>query len=392
MYETNKVADAIMWGKFDEARELLKAGETLSGNHVQNNKRQIFTCILRGKAFDLIDVLIENGLIETDVYEYDDFDKSFFKTIAAELTNDDDSINFFKNFLEKIQNKNDEVKDQTLLGYCLTAGADPIVIKCLIDAGCDVNYKNNSEGNFIHLVVRENMLNKQRGAAYINLLISEGVNINDKDIIAESPLMIATKGHQKEYMEILLQNGADANEQDKDGNSPFFIAIVYQQDLEIYRLLKEYATPDFDIANKNGDYMFPLYIKGLGYSDFVLLKEMLNDGADLYQSCLEYSVQKSGIDWIAEKPAELLKAVLSTDAISVNKQDDAGNTILHKVCAFDVRYEPESAREIYQKVKLLLAAGADAQITNDKDQTVLMLAQTDNLKIKTVELLMQQKL
>ncbi len=48
------------------------------------------------------------------------------------------------------------------------------------------------------------------------------------------------------------------------------------------------------------------------------------------------------------------------------------------------------AKETYRKVKLLLDHGADISITNDKDETALILASADNLKIKTVELLMKQ--
>jgi ankyrin repeat protein len=47
------------------------------------------------------------------------------------------------------------------------------------------------------------------------------------------------------------------------------------------------------------------------------------------------------------------------------------------------------AKETYRKAKLLLEQGADISITNDKDETALMLASGDNLKIKTVELLMK---
>ncbi|MOA66374.1 hypothetical protein D3C78_1931100 [compost metagenome] len=54
-----------------------------------------------------------------------------------------------------------------------------------------------------------------------------------------------------------------------------------------------------------------------------------------------------------------------------------------------MNYDAEAAKEIYRKVKLLLENGADKEITNDKDETALALASTDNLKVKTVELLMK---
>jgi ankyrin repeat protein len=42
-------------------------------------------------------------------------------------------------------------------------------------------------------------------------------------------------------------------------------------------------------------------------------------------------------------------------------------------------------------VKVLLEAGADVSLLNDKEETALMLAEKDNLKVKTVELLLQHK-
>jgi ankyrin repeat protein len=65
--------------------------------------------------------------------------------------------------------------------------------------------------------------------------------------------------------------------------------------------------------------------------------------------------------------------------------------LLHQVCAFNVNYDQEVARQLYQKVKLLIEAGADPNATNDRDQTPMMLAAQDNLKVKTVELLLKHK-
>lgn len=393
MSEQNKLAEAILYGKIDEARLLLNTGEKLSGQYFENNKGQIFSSILRSKAFDLVDTLVKNGTIETDVYEYDSFDKSFFKTIATELKGDDESISFLKEFMQKIENKNDEVKDQTLLGYCLQQSADPTIIKCLIEEGLDVRYKNNAERNFIYEVVNTRMQNTQKALAYLELLIAEGLDVNEKDIVGETPLMAAVKDRKKECLDLLLQNGADANEQDKKGNTAFYLAVNWQQDFELYKMLKQYASPDFDLENNDGERILPAFIKGVGTSEnqITFLLEMLNDGADIYQTGLYYSAPKSGADWLTEKPAAVLKAVLENGNIDVDRKDDAGDTVLHKVCAFNVNYDAEAAKGIYQKVKLLLAAGADASAVNDKDETPLILAQTDNLKIKTVELLMQQK-
>lgn len=388
------VAEAIMRGKISEARERLQNGEPLSGQYAENNKSQIISSILREKAFDLVDVLIENDLIQTDIYEYDNFDRSVFKNIAMNLKGDEKSLSFLRSFLKKVQNKNDEVNDTTVLQYCMEEAAEPTIIQCLIEEGCDAQYKNNADKNLLHSVLNKGMLDETKGKAYIEILLSNQVDVNHRNVVGTTPLMLAIQRGKKNYLDLLLQNGADANEQDNKGNSAFYYAVVEQQNKAVYDKLKEYASPGFDNANKEGEHILTGYLRmmhGSSPDTISLLLQMLEDGADIYQTSPYYHAPKSGTDWLAEKAPEILKAVLATGAIDINRQDDQGNTLLHKVCAYNVNYEQEVARKLYQKVKLLLEAGADTSITNDKEETPVMLAAKDNLKVKTVDILMQHQ-
>ena len=106
MTSETAVAQAIMRGNMDEARERLKNGEPLSGQYAENNKSQIINSIFRAKAFDLIDRLIEHGLIQTDVYEFDTLDRSVFRNIALSLKGDEGSLVFLRDFMKKVRNRN----------------------------------------------------------------------------------------------------------------------------------------------------------------------------------------------------------------------------------------------------------------------------------------------
>jgi ankyrin repeat protein len=392
--ESAAVAEAIMRGNMNEARERLQNGEPLAGRYAENNRSQIINSIFRAKAFDLIDNLIEHGLIQTDVYEYDSLDRSVFKNIAMSLQGDEDSLNFLKDFTKKIQNKNDEVRDMTVLQFCIEEAADPAIIQCLIEEGFDPQYKNNAHMNLLHAVVNKGMLDETKGKTYIEILLSNGVDVNHRNVVGTTPLMLAVQRARKNYLDLLLQGGADPNEQDNKGNSSFYFAVVDQQNRSVYEKLKEYASPNFDNENKDGEYILTGYLRmanGSSPDVIGLLTQMLEDGADIYQASPYYSVPKSGVDWLAEKTPELLKAVLDNGSIEIDRQDDHGNTLLHKICAFNVNYEQEAAKRTYQKVKLLLQAGADPGIVNDKEETPMTLAAKDNLKAKTVDLLMQTK-
>ena len=390
MSTENDAAEAIMGSRWEQARELLHNGAPLSGRYVENNKGQIINSIFRSRAFDLVDKLIENGVIETDVYEYDSFDRSVFKNIVQSLGTDEASLQFLKDFLKKIKHPNADVRDQTILGFCMEEGANPLLVSCLIAEGCDPQYKNNADMNLLHAVAGKPMLDGAKGAAYIGLLLDQGVDVHARNVEGTTPLMVAVKRNRPEYLTPLLQAGADPNEADNKGETAFYQAVVHGQSLALYNKLREYVTPDFEKANRDGDFILPGYLRMSGGSSADLLLQLIADGADLYQASPYYNQPKSGVDWLAEKSPDLLKVVLASGVIDPDRQDDAGNTLLHKVCAFNVNYEQEAAKRTYQKVKLLLEAGATPDITNNNEETPLILASKDNLKARTVELLMER--
>jgi len=392
MYTPNKAAEAILDGHFEAAKALLDSGESLSGQYVANNKSQLFSSIIRHKAFDLVPSLVKAGLIGMDIYEYDSFDRTFFADVAQQMKADDASIAFLQDFLQQVDNKNDEIKDQTLLGYFLDKGADPAVIRCLIDAGCDARYKNNAERNFIFQVVNRQMLPEEQGIAYLDVLLKAGAEVNEKDIIGTTPLMAAVHHRKTAYASWLLQHGANPSEQDQKGNTAFYYAAAQQMDSEMLELLCTYGTPDFGLKNKEGATIVSEFMRMMqgSQSDLQLLDVLLKAGADLTQTAHYYGQPKSGVDWLAEKKVEVLQFVLAAHAIDMHAQDNKGNTILHQVCGYNINFDAALARDLYKKVKLLLEAGADPLMTNDEDQTPLQLAQQDNLKIKTVELLMSR--
>ncbi|GGE43743.1 ankyrin repeat protein [Pedobacter psychrotolerans] len=381
----------LMQGHYDQALPLLQSGEKLSKDLPEHQKSQILERLFSNEQYELLNQLVDSKWIETDVYEFDSFDKSIFGKIIWNLKNDDKAISFFQDFISKFENINDEVEAKTLLGYFLEKGASVEKIKILIDAGCDINFTNNAEENFIHQVIRTNLMKPQLSISYLELLINEGLDVNAANIVKKTPLIAAIEFNKPEYLDILLQNGANPNDLDQDGNSAIYYAVAHKQDLNIYLKLRDFGSPDFDTVNKNGVTTLFEYLRMMYVSDknLELLRNLISDGADIYQASIYYSKEKTPVDLIAEKQPEVLQAILDSGNLDVNRQDDHGNTLLHKVCAFNVNFEAEKAKETYKKVKMLLENGADTTISNDEDKTPLMLASDDNLKIKTVELLMK---
>lgn len=380
-------------GKFSEVLDQIANGEKLPKTLNEYSKSSIFDRLFQQKQFEIIQLFLENGVIETDVYEFDSFDKSIFQSVTRGLQTDDESLAFFREFISKFDNINDEVGAKTLLGYFFEKGASLESIKILVEAGCDVNFKNNAEENFLQQVIKTNLMKPELSLSYLEFLIGEGLDVNAQDIVQKTPLITAIEFNRNEYIDLLLQNGANPNHADKNGNTAFFYAVAHKLDVRLYDLLRNYDMPQLDILNKDQvtvlfEYMRMMY--DTSEKSLELLRKLIEDGADIYQTSSYYSRDVTPIDLVAEKKPEVLQALLDIGISDINRQDDSGNTLLHKVCAYNVNYDAEKAKEMYRKVKLLLENGADVSITNDKDQKALDLASDDNLKIKTVELLMKQ--
>lgn len=379
--------------QFDQALELLKNGEKLPKNLDDFKKNQIFDKLFRDKQFEILFLFLKDKTIETDIYEFDSFDRSIFKSMLYYLPKDQDATEFFNNFISKFDNLNDEVNAKTLLGFFFEKGASLEFIKTLVEAGCDVNFLNNADENYLQQVIKTNLMKPELSLSYLEFLVNEGLDVNHPNIVKKTPLINAIDLNRNGYVNFLLQNGANPNELDKDGNSAFFYAVAHKLDLDLYKQLRDFTTPELDVLNR--DQVSPMFeysrmMSGRSDREIKLLVQMIEDGGDLYHPSQYYSRDKTPLDQIAEKPAEILEAVLETGKVEINRQDNNGNTLLHKVCAFNVNYDANQAKETYRKVKLLLENGSDLSITNDEDKTALMLASDDNLKIKTVELLMKK--
>ena len=388
----DELIEAIQKQKIDDARELLKSEDNIPNNLESFKNVPVFDILLRTRAFDIINLFIDKGLIETDVYEYDTLERSFFDTAFRILGNDAGDVAFIEELLTKLSNVNDAVSNKTLLGLALEQKADPAIIKALIEGGCDVNTVNNAENTYLHQVANNYIPDANLVTAYAQLLIDNGTDVNAANIVAETPLMLAISRNKQELAALLLENGAGANEQNKEGKTPYYMVTVEHLSLPFYELLKKYESPDFDRKTKDGIAFFYEFLKRTNASSPStdnLIKAMIEDGADIFQTSTHYGIEKTAFDVLAEKPAGVFELVLKAAGPDISQTDNDGNTLLHKVAAYDVNYDQNAARDTYKKMKMLLELGADASATNNKDETALMLASADNLKSKTVELLLQ---
>ncbi|MFV0477670.1 MAG: ankyrin repeat domain-containing protein [Parahaliea sp.] len=383
---------AIQSRNFDQARKLITEGERLPKNLLSYQKKAIFDALVRGKAFDIVDLLIEEGTIESDLYEYDDFSESFFKSLIDHLDDDQASLDFLQYFLGRVDNINDEVGGVTFLELALLQEVNINIFQVMVDSGCQVDIVKSSNDNLIHKIIRQRSRQPEKALACLQLLFDKGVDINQGNINGDTPLHCAVREDRGIYLKWLLENGADANVCNDKGESAFSIAITHSASPSLYAVLCGYDSPDFGQSIQGRP---PLLFEALkmmsdqNESSLHFFRQLLEDGADLYQVGSDiYGNEIDATDALVVREAGFLKVALDSDRLDVNQKDNQGNTLLHKFCQRETLHEERRAREVYRAVKYLLAAGADANAVNDREETPLMIASNDDLKVKTVQLLL----
>ncbi len=376
---------------FETATQLLDNGEGIPPNLDIYALGRIFDQLIRHKQYDLLLALSKKGFVPNDIYEFDRFSHSIYADIFRVNEPDEALLSMLSQLLSAADNVQDEVEGETLLSYAIHQGAHPEVIKTLIDAGLDVGIRNNSDETLIHKLTRYSRTAVERQLDYLDLLIAEGIDVNATNVVKKTALHMAIENNKPQLLDRLLQEGANPNEQDAEGNSAYFYAIAHKLDLNLYRQLAAYEPMDFEQRNKEGVGAFHEYLRMLTASyetNPELLVQLLADGADLNSKSPYYSVPKSGWQWVVVKDPVVLEEALKACAHDVNEMDEQGNTLLHYVCAIDCNYDQNVAKNIYRKVKTLLNHGADPALINNKEESALQLASNDNLKVKTVELLL----
>jgi ankyrin repeat protein len=85
----------------------------------------------------------------------------------------------------------------------------------------------------------------------ITFLIENGANVNDKDQIGQTPLIVATQHGCKKLVEILIGAGADIHERNEFGQSAIITAAQENQ-LEIARFLID-SGANVNISDAEGE-------------------------------------------------------------------------------------------------------------------------------------------
>lgn len=390
--------EAIDSRQFDTAEQLIRAGADLLQSPFQFKLSDAFPRIIQHSAYSVLKALVENGHIELDIFDYDSFRDTLFEALVLHGKTSPEALDFLNGFIPDVENLNDSLEDATWLGLALQTGAEPEIVRTLIEQGCDLQILNNADENlFFDLLasthVRLQRLDRRR--ELFQVLIDAGLDINRPNKVGNTVLHLAVRNQHWELVNELLDQGADPNLANQKGETAYSICILdFQDSAHCAEMMERYPL---DLHAERGkektllyEWLTRLYASSLGEQESYFLQVMLENGADPNaENTNDYGETETVWDVVVAKSYEFFEAFVDAFDPDVNQQDNNGNTLLHQVCAYDINFDQNQGKDTYRKAKKLLKMGADPSIRNTQDETAADIAGKDSLKEKTVLLLVR---
>lgn len=243
-----------------------------------------------------------------------------------------------------------DTKTQMIFEELLNHSADLVLIKTLIEAGANLDYKeivmiNNRALNLnvVHCALFKNNIEA------IKLFINAGANINSRDDHGNTPLIYAVKKENIEIVKYLIASGANVNIENNLKETPIFYALQPSRTEILKLLIKAKAN----LNHQNEDGFTPLH-KATEYDLDYIVELLIKKGAnpDIKSKLGLTPLHLAALDEFCDVAYTLLWYGANTDI-----QDYEGDTPLH--------IAHDNCSEI--TIQHLLDFESDITIKNNKD-------------------------
>jgi ankyrin repeat protein len=136
-----------------------------------------------------------------------------------------------------VHEKDENIYSRPSLICIATENGRSDIVDLLLSKGAFVNDKDNIDRSPLYIALCNGH------DEVVEILISNGAVLNDKDNNLWSPLQMASYRGHAEVAEMLISNGAIINDKDSDVWSPLRMASYYGRDDIVALLLSEGAKP-----------------------------------------------------------------------------------------------------------------------------------------------------
>lgn len=220
----------------------------------------------------------------------------------------------------------------------------------------------------------------------MSILLKAGASPDVPNYYGVRPLHVAVIQNEFESVKFLIKSGAKVNRKDRGHYEAIHMAALYCKNIEIIKTLREAGA---NINEKAWEYCTPLHYavnalkfgnsvtSGLGstpnnVSNVETVKAFLKLGADVHARTVDGSTPLH-YTLLDSFNIPIIKVLLEAGA-KVNAKTEKGNTPLHIAVTRKNMVRQDQADNLEEAIIILLKAGADPSIENNKGETVLAAA------------------
>jgi len=223
-------------------------------------------------------------------------------------------------------------------------------ISALIQAGADVNAKDNEGKTAFHYATEKGQID------VIKLLKELGADVNAKDNEGKTALHYAAEKGQIDLIKLLKELGADINAKDKWPGKTALALAAEKGQIDLIKLLKELGA---DVNAKDNEGKTALhYAAANGQIDAIKLLKELGAELNILDRYKKSAIAKAALAGQAAAVIELI------DGSNLNVEDDCDNTVLHYAATY-------TTKEVVEK---LIKARADVDAVNQYGKNALHCA------------------
>ncbi len=268
------------------------------------------------------------------------------------------------------------------------------ILETMIEKGVKMTSTDREGNTALHVVCQNLDLYPERHEDYVKaveLLLAAGFEADEKNNYDQTAIEFAREQGDKQVVAILIgeydADGADDAALKAAGLS--LVEAAEQGDLEAVSANIERGAA-FDELSDSSDFpamtALAIAVQKLNVEMVKVLLEggaavnfKTGDGKTALSACLGYRADRY-FDFAASeaKSIERIFRLLQAHGLDLDDNiDDEGNTALIKACAYIDRNSSYNGKTLSGSLaKLLIAAGADVNLSNLKGQTALMLLST----------------